>query len=82
MSEGKEITVTAGDSSFSFDPKQLTSASLQGGPADIRKSAYDLAANEFDKQLIVDAEGGPKSLPDSEPVPHSGSLVEGNAPCG
>jgi hypothetical protein len=66
VTEGKEVIVKAGDSSYSFDSSsaELTSASYKGVPAILGAQLTLWRPLNSTEQIIVDSEGGPKSLPD------------------
>lgn len=66
VTQGKEVVVKIGDSTYIFDPQsaQLTSAALRGVPviAGMRPTIW--RPMNSTEQIIVDAEGGVKDLPD------------------
>jgi beta-galactosidase len=66
VTQGKDVVVTAGDSAFTFDPNsaQLVAASLKGKSVMNGAKLTIWRAMNSTEEIIVNAEGGPKDLPD------------------
>jgi beta-galactosidase len=66
VSEGKVVIVKAGESTYTFDPStaQLIAASLKGVPLLSGAKLTIWRPMNSMEQIIVDAEDGPKDLPD------------------
>jgi beta-galactosidase len=66
VSTGNQVVVKAGDSTYTFDPRsaQLVSASFKGAPVMSGARPTIWRHMNSTEKIIVDAEGGPKDLPD------------------